>query len=120
MRLIARCVPSVLQEHLAVSAALRQFTGKEAVFLLGVHLRNKAFLGLEVESHGVALILVASHFEYGCTCEALGGRISDTCGVNQTAVEHHEYFFALQVHILVFHVRVTIQVSTPRTCLVGQ
>ena len=118
MRIVASGVTTVLQEHLAISTALRQFAGKEAFFLLRIYARNQTFLGLEVKGHGIALVLIVTHLENGGTFESVGCRIETTCGMYQTAVKTHINLVALQVHILILHLRVAIQMCQTRSCLV--
>ena len=64
MRIVAGRIAAVLDIHLPVSTALRQFTGQEAVVLSGIDILDQALLRLEVERHRTRLILVTAHLEH--------------------------------------------------------
>ena len=116
---VASGVAAVLQEELTRGAALRQFGGQITVLLLRIDLRDKTFLGLEVESHRVTLVLVATHLEYG-SAKFMAQGVERACGMNQRRVEHHEDAVALEVHILILYMRFAIQKGSARAGLVGQ
>ena len=117
MRLVACGIPAMLQEQFAVRVTLRQLTCQIAVFLLSIHIAYQSFLCLEVESHGIALILVTAHREHRGT-EHRSRRVFSSRGMHQAAVHVHVYPVALQIHVLIKHVRVAEQVGYSCTCLV--
>ena len=100
----------MLKEHLAIGTSLGDLTRQEAIILLGVDLSDETLLRLEVEGHRIALIFVASHLEDGGTRQLLGG-VHLTRSMHQVAVEIHIDALALEVHVLVFHLRLSIEMS---------
>ena len=113
MRLVAGSIAAVLNEHLALVVTLGALTGQIAVFLLGVHIADQAFLRLEVEGHRVVLVGVLPHLKHGLA-DQHAGRVGLWRGMHHTTVEAHVDFCALQVHVLIFHVGITIDVSRLR------
>ena len=120
MRVVASGIASVLEEHLSVSASLRDLTGQKAVLLLGIDAGDQSFLGLEVEGHRVALILVASHLEDRRTRQVMGRGVHLTRSMHHIAVQAHEDILAGQVHILVLHLRITIEIGARTDGIIGQ
>ena len=110
----------MLQEQFTVTAAFRQFGGQESVFLFRIYLSDKTFLRLEVEGHRVTLVLIAAHLEHWRAFQPLCRRVLYARGVNQTAVEHHVDFLALQVHVRIFHVGAAIEVGLSCSGDIGQ
>ena len=72
----------MLKEDFAVRTALRNLAAQESVLLLCVYVADKSLLCLEVERHGVALVLVGTHREHwrtekryaSCVCLVLSAR----------------------------------------------
>ena len=120
MRIVTGSIATVLQEHLTIGTTLRQLTGQVTVFLLGVYIGNQAFLCLEVESHLRVLVGIATHLEYRSTHHLMGGRVHLALCMHKVAVETHKDFLTGQIHILVLHLRVTIEVSQCFSCVIGQ
>ena len=119
MRLVTRCITAVLQEQLALTVTLGQLGSHEAIFLLGIDIADKTFLGLEVKGDGVVLVGIVTHLKYRCA-ELLTRRVLRTRSMHQTRVQRHVNLVARQVHVLIGYVRLAKQMSNTRLCLVGQ
>ena len=120
MRIVAGRIATMLEEHLTVGTTLRQLTGKEALILLGIYITYQAFLRLEVKGHCVTLILITSHFEDRRACQLLSGGIHLTRSMYEVTIQTHVYLFTGQVHILVFHRRITIKMSQSGSSTISQ
>ena len=110
MGIVAGGIATMLEEHLAIGTTLGDPTRQESVVLLGIDLSDKTFLRLEVKGHRVTLVFVATHLEHRGSHKLLGG-VHLTCGVHEVTVETHVDLLTLQVHVLVFHLRLTIEMS---------
>ena len=119
MWVVAGGVFSVHEKHLPFVVSLRYLAGEESVLLLCIYTGDETFLCLEVKGHGVALILVAAHLKHRCAEDGSGG-VSGACGMHEATVEVHVYLVALQVHVLILHVRVAVEECKSRRCLVSQ
>ena len=111
MLLVAGSVAAVLQVYVAVGSTLRYFALQKTVFLLCIYFRNKTLLCLEVESHGVALVFVLSHAEHGSTHQRVSGRVGSVAcsgGMYERRVEAHVYLLGFEVHVLIFHLRLSV------------
>ena len=107
---IAGGVASVLQIHITLGIALRYLTMQESVLLLCIDMLDKTFLRLEVEGHRVVLVGITAQLENGSSVKHMVHRVfQDTRCMHQTTVKTHVDAFALQVHVLVFHSRLSIQ-----------
>ena len=109
----------MLEEHLTIGTSLGDLTRQETFVLLGIDLGDKSFLRLEVEGHRVTLVFVVTHLEDRGTHELLGG-VDLTCGMHKVTVETHVDLLTLEVHVLVFHLRLSIEMGQSRGGLVGQ
>ena len=118
MVLVAGGIASVLQEQLTVGTTLRELRRQEAVFLGGIDTTNKSFLCLEVERHRVVLVGVVSHLKHRSALDHAQG-IDGSVGINQTGVQVHVNLVTFQIHILVVHLGITVQVGIARSSLVG-
>ena len=118
VRLVAGGVAAVVEVHVALAVALGEFGGHVAVLLLGVDVVDESLLGLEVEGHGVGLVGVGAHFEDGCAKLASRG-INGACGMHQAGVQRHVDLVALEVHVLVLHVRLAKEVGHAGDAVVG-
>ena len=87
---------------------------------MGIDTCNKTFLCLEVEGHRVALILIATHLEDWRSHQLMGGRVHLTRGMHEVTVKTHVDLLTLEVHVLVLHVRLTIEVCQTRGGIIGQ
>ena len=117
MRQVTSGITTVIQEHITFAVALGNLRGHKAFVLLGVGIADKTFLRLEVKRHRVRLIRIFTHLEYRRT-KLLTRRVHRTCGMYQTGIERHVYLVTLQVHILILHVRLTIEVGNSRLSVV--
>ena len=120
MRIVTGRITSMLEEHLAVGTTLGYLTGKETLILLGIDRCDQTFLRLEVKGHCVALILIVTHLENGRTCQLHIGAVHRSSSMHQVAVEAHRDTVALQIHILVLHLRRTIEVCHLDTRIIRQ
>ena len=120
MRIVTGGIASMLEEHLTVGTTLGYLTGKETLILLCIDRCNQTFLRLEVKGHCVALILIVTHLEDGRTCQLHLGAVHRSCSMHQVAVEAHRDTVALQIHILVLHLRRTIEVCHLDTSIIRQ
>ena len=111
MGIVAGGIASVLQEHFTISTSLREFRSQETIVLLSIHIGYQTLFRLEIKGHRVALILIATHFKHRCTHKLLGSGIHLTRCMHQVAVETHIDLFTRQVHVLVLHIRLSIQMS---------
>ena len=109
----------MLEEHLTIGTSFGELTRQETFVLLGIDLGDKSFLRLEVEGHRVTLVFVVTHLEDWGTHELLGG-VDLTCGMHEVTVETHVDLLALEVHVLVFHLRLTIEMGQSRGSFIGQ
>ena len=119
MGIVAGGVFSMLQKHFTLLVSLGYLAGHISLVLLGIDSGDETLLCLEIESHGVALVGVASHLEDRSAKQYTSG-ISRTCGVNKATVEIHVYLVALKVHVLILHVRVSVEMSQASGSLVGK
>ena len=117
--MVAGGVFTVFDKHLTLVVTFRYLAGEETLVLLSIYARDETLFCLEVKSHGVALVGVASHLEDRSAKQYTGG-ISRTCGVNKATVEIHVYLVALKVHVLILHVRVSVEMSQASGSLVGK
>ena len=108
----------MVKEHLALGITLRDFRSHETFVLLGIDILDETLLGLEVKSHGISLVGVVAHLKDRCTKLRTRG-VERTRGMHQTGVERHVNLVALQVHVLILHVRLAIEVGNARLALVG-
>ena len=120
VRVVTGGIASVLQEHVTVAASLGDLTGQVTVVLLGIDTRDKTFLRLEVEGHRVALIRVGTHLEDGRSRQFVLRGVHHTRGMHEVTVETQVDLLAGEVHVLVFHLRVTIEVRQTRRGTIGQ
>ena len=109
----------MLEEHLTIGTSFGELTRQETFVLLGIDLGDKSFLRLEVEGHRVTLVFVATHLEDRGAHKLLGG-VDLTCGMHEVTVETHVDLLALEVHVLVFHLRLTIEMGQSRGSFIGQ
>ena len=120
MRIVAGRIATMLEKHLTISTTLRQLTCKESLILLGIHITDQAFLRLEVKGHCVTLILRTSHFENRSSCQLVSSSIHLTRSMYEVTIQTHVYLFTGQVHILVFHRRITIKMSQSGSSTISQ
>ena len=116
--LVAGGITSVVEEHLALGITLRDFRSHETFVLFGIDILDETLLGLEVKGHGISLVGIVAHLKDRCTKLRTRG-IERTRGMHQAGVERHVYLVALQVHVLILHVRLAIEVGNARLALVG-
>ena len=106
--LVAGGVASVIEIHIAVGITLRYLRGHVTFILLGIDILDETLLRLEVESHRVGFVSVATHLEYRGSV-LLTRCVARTGGMDQTGIHRHVNLVALQVHILILHVRLAIK-----------
>ena len=111
--MVAGGVFTVFDKHLTLVVTFRYLAGEETLVLLSIYARDETLFCLEVKSHGVALVGVATHDEYRCT-EDIASSVLRASGMHEAAVEIHVYLVALEVHVLILHARVTVEVSQAR------
>ena len=120
VRIVTGGVATMLEEHLSVGTTLGDLTGEETLILLGIDRCDQTLLRLEVKGHRIALILIITHLEDRCTSQFHLGAVHRSCSMHQVTVEAHGDTVALQIHILVFHLRGTIEISHLDTRIIGQ
>ena len=101
----------MLQIQGARTITLGPFTTQETVFLFSIDITDQAFFRFEVKGHRIVLIGVRTHFKNRCSRKN-SSCISNTCGMNDTVVKTHIDFFALQVHIGVLHLSLSIEMGS--------
>ena len=103
----------MLEEDFSLVVALGQLAAEIAFLLMGGHIIDEALLGLEVEGHGIALVFGVAHLEYRLVAyAALLERVGGTHGVYQTAVHAQGDAVAGQVHVLVLHIGLAVDIGT--------
>ncbi len=110
MIFVAGGITTVLQINLTIGSTLSQLGSHIAIILLGIYIADESLFGLEIKSYSVVLISVTTHLEYWCT-EFLTERVERTCSMYQTGIELHEDLITLQIHILIFHMGLAIQMG---------
>ena len=120
MGIVTGRITAMFEEHLAIGTTFRQLTGQVTFLLLGIHLGDQTLLRLEVKGHGIALIFVAAHLEDRCLGQLMGRGVYRARRMHQATVEAHIDLIAREVHILVFHRRLSKKVSQTRLRLIGQ
>ena len=120
MRLATGSVASMMEEQVSITASLGQFTGHIAIFLLGINLSDQSFLRFEVKGHCIAFIGIRAHRKDRSTRQLTCGRVTNARSMYQAAVQSHVYVLTLQIHILILHVRITIQIGLSNICNIDQ
>lgn len=116
---VARRVFGMLHVERAVVGALRTFAVEKTVALRGAYVGDETLLGLEVEGHLLALVLVRTLFVDGFAFFNVGtGGVAVALGVNHAAVHVHGYLSRVELHVEVLHVGLTVEVSESRLCIV--
>ena len=113
MRVITSRVSTMLQVEDTISITFRYLASQKTIFLLCIYLLDKAFLSFEIKSHRITLICIVTHMKYWCS-KYYARSITSTCSMHQGRVHTHIDFLTLQVHILVFYMRVTIKICHTR------
>ena len=110
VRVVAGGVSSVLQVDHSRGVALRPRAGEESVLLRRVHVVDERLLALEIELDGVGVVGVASHLEDGLSLDTvLGGGVGGTHGRDIALVHIHSDAVGGEVHVLVLHVGVAVE-----------
>ena len=108
---VAGGVASVLQINIAQRVALRQFAAQIALLLLRVGVADEPLFAFKIKRNGVALIIVLPHGKDGRSRELLRSRVAYPRCMNDAAVHVDMNALALEVHVLIFHVRRTIKIG---------
>ena len=98
----------MIEVHVAVSITLRYLRGHVTFILLGVDILDETLLRFEVEGHRIGLVSVATHLENRGS-ELPTRCVARTGGMNQAGIHRHVNLVALQVHVLILHMRLAIK-----------
>ena len=110
MRIIAGGISAMLQIDDTRRISLRLHTGEESILLLGIYIINKGLLALEVELDGIGIIGIIAHLEDRFSLDAsISHRVLGTAGSHIAFVQIHGDAVGGKIHVLVLHVRVSIE-----------
>ena len=78
---------------------------------------NQAFFRLEIERHRVVFVGVAADLEHWRSRE-FAQRVGHTRRIDEARVQIHMDLLALEVHVLVFHVRLAVKIGHFRASVI--
>ena len=110
VRIIAGGISAMLQIDDTRGISLRLHTREESILLLGIYIINKCLLALEIELDGIGVVGIAAHLEDRFTLHAtLLRRVGCTARPDVALVQIHRDAVGGEIHVLVLHVRVAIE-----------
>ena len=116
---VAGGVASVLQINIAQRVALRQFAAQIALLLLRVGVADEPLFAFEVKRNRVTLIIVFPHGKDRRSREFLRSRVAHPRCMNDAAIHVDMNALALEIHVLIFHIRRTIKIGRSIACIIN-